>query len=165
MHFCCVIWRPSRSLDCPSIYWTLVHPSSASPSNLPSVRRMGTLLFFWRFQFFDWLTSTVSSSFNYCTAPAPAYPTAVTVFSALLFLMFCCFCFNAFNLKLVLQTCKIVFFSKLLSNKAKYTAVQSRMVGQQHLCIYLQFKNITDRPPDRPTDTVRCWVACPRLKT
>ena len=48
-------------------------------------------------------------------------------------------------------------------NKAGYTAIQSRMVGQEQWsenC--LNFKNVTDGRTDRPRQGV---VACPRLKT
>ena len=45
-------------------------------------------------------------------------------------------------------------------NKAGYTARQSRMVGQEPLAIQK-----TLLPTYRPTDTARCRVACPRLKT
>ena len=50
-------------------------------------------------------------------------------------------------------------------NKAGYTAIQSRTVGQEQWCENRsQFKNVTDGQTDRPTDTARCRVACPRLK-
>ena len=52
-----------------------------------------------------------------------------------------------------------------LNNKAGYTAIQSRTVGQEQLCENRsEFKNVTDGPTYRPTDTARCRVACPRLK-
>ena len=48
------------------------------------------------------------------------------------------------------------------SNKAIYTAVQSRTVEQeQYRKIHSEFRNVTDGP----TDMARCRVACPRLKT
>ena len=55
-------------------------------------------------------------------------------------------------------------------NKAKYTTIQSRTVGQEQQCENRpEFKNVTDGPTDRhtnlPTNTARCRVACPQLKT
>ena len=45
-------------------------------------------------------------------------------------------------------------------------AIQSRTVGQEPQCKKRsEFKNVTDLPTDRPTNTARCRVACPRLKT
>ena len=47
-------------------------------------------------------------------------------------------------------------------NKAGYTAIQSRIVGQEQYCENRsEFRNVTDGP----TDTVRCRVAWPRLTT
>ena len=51
-------------------------------------------------------------------------------------------------------------------NKAGYTAIQSKMVGQeQYRKNRSEFRNVTDGPTDRqtdgPTDTARCRVACP----
>ena len=55
--------------------------------------------------------------------------------------------------------------SCVFQNKAGYTAIQSRTVGQEPLCENrLQLKNVTDGPTDGPTDTARCKVACPRLE-
>ena len=49
-----------------------------------------------------------------------------------------------------------------VKNKTGYTAIQSRTVGQEQHCENrLEFRNVTDGR----TDTVRCRVACPRLKT
>ena len=51
-------------------------------------------------------------------------------------------------------------------NKAVYTAGQSRTVGQEQQCRNRsQFRNVTGGPTDRLTDTARCRLACPRLKT
>ena len=55
-------------------------------------------------------------------------------------------------------------------NKAGYTAIQSRTVGQeQYRKNRSEFRNVTDGPTDLPTDlptnTAMCRVACPRLKT
>ena len=57
----------------------------------------------------------------------------------------------------------------LTNNKAGYTAIQSRTVGQEQQCENRsEFKNVTDRrtdlPTNLPTDTARCRVACPPLK-
>ena len=49
-------------------------------------------------------------------------------------------------------------------NKAGYTAIQSRTVGQEQQCKKLLGIQKCDGPTDRPTDTARCRVACPRLK-
>ena len=37
-------------------------------------------------------------------------------------------------------------------------------VMQKPLAIQNMFRNVTDGRTDRPTDTARCRVACPRLK-
>ena len=60
-------------------------------------------------------------------------------------------------------------YRRMLKNKAGYTAIQSRTVGQELLCENRsEFNNVmdgpTDLPTDLPTDTARCRVACPRLK-
>ena len=51
-------------------------------------------------------------------------------------------------------------------NKAGYTAIQSQTVWQEQWGEKgLEFRNVTDGRTDGPTDTARCRVACPRLKT
>ena len=51
-------------------------------------------------------------------------------------------------------------------NKAGYKAIQSRTVGQGWLFKNRpKFQNVTDGRTDQPTDTARCRVAYPRLKT
>ena len=50
-------------------------------------------------------------------------------------------------------------------NKARYTAIQSRTVGQEQYCENRSKMWRTDRHINRPTDTARCRAACPRLKT
>ena len=43
-------------------------------------------------------------------------------------------------------------FGLVIFNKAGYTAIQSRMVGQEQECKNrLEFKNVTDGPTYRPT--------------
>ena len=45
------------------------------------------------------------------------------------------------------------------ANKAGYTAIQSRTVGQEQCCENRsEFKNVTEGPTYRPTDMARCSV-------
>ena len=56
--------------------------------------------------------------------------------------------------------------SKFNRNKAGYTAIQSRTVGQEQRCENRsQFRNVTVGRTDGRTDKARCRVACPRLRT
>ncbi|MEE3022441.1 MAG: hypothetical protein VX367_07555 [SAR324 cluster bacterium] len=46
-----------------------------------------------------------------------------------------------------------MFLYLVIENKAGYTAIQSRTVGQEQLCKNRsEFRNVTDGPTDGPTD-------------